>query len=331
MISIKDLVVSFDTFRGKLQAVRGVSLHINKGEIVCLVGESGSGKSVTAQSMLRLINDRSIQSGSIEIDSFDILKSDKKSLARFRGKHCGMIFQEPGRSFDPLYTIGKTFHETIKAHNSTISDKAIFEKSLSLLKEVGIYNAEERLGNYPHQLSGGQLQRVMIALSIASDPDYLIADEPTTALDVTIQRKIVELIKRLSLERGLTVVFITHDLSLVKDFADKVIVMYSGIILEQGNVDDIFNHPKHPYTTALIKSIPKAGANYKNEKLISIEGVVPDPVYPPPGCPFASRCLYTQSICTVQIPHSIQTDSYSQYRCILTPEELKTRGANVRN
>lgn len=314
MIKIDNLSVEFETIRGTLKAVRGVSLEINNGEIVCVVGESGSGKSVTAQSILKLLPDNSIKSGTVKIGGQDILGIKKNQLSQIRGNVCSMIFQEPGRSFDPLYSIGKTFYETIRAHDKEISDADIEKKAAALLNEVGIYNAEERLINYPHQLSGGQLQRVMIALAVASDPDYLIADEPTTALDVTIQRKILELIARLRNERKLAVLFITHDLSLVKDFADKVVVMYGGVVLEEGSVDDIFNKPSHPYTEALLNSIPKPGTNYKNSRLVSIEGTVPDPINAPPGCPFSRRCMYRIEKCEEKLPE-LKGDSH-KCRCI---------------
>lgn len=320
MIEIRNLAVTFETDRGDLQAVRGVTLTLSKGEIVGIVGESGSGKSVTAHSLLRLIPRHTIREGEVLIDGDEILSMPIKELRPLRGGKCSMIFQEPGRSFDPLYTVGKTLRETIKTHNRELGEDAIHKKSIKLLNEVGIYNPEERLVNYPHQLSGGQLQRVMIALAISSDPEYLIADEPTTALDVTIQAKIIGLIKKLKEERGLGVLFITHNLSLLRHFADRVVVMYSGLILEEGSAEDVYNNPLHPYTRALLASIPQAGNHYSQAKLVPIEGAIPDPVNLPSGCPFAPRCRFCSGECTSGLPELKLLGNGHRYRCILQPE-----------
>jgi oligopeptide/dipeptide ABC transporter ATP-binding protein len=231
-----------------------------------------------------------------------------------------MIFQEPGRSFDPLYSIGKTFSETLLRNNPALSKDECNKRAIELLKEVGIPNPEQRLNNFPHQLSGGQLQRVMIALAVAANPSYLIADEPTTALDVTIQLRIVRLLKEMKEKYNLAVIFITHDLSLLQSIADKILVMYSGLVLEYGNAADILSNPLHPYTQGLLSSIPRPGANYRNEKLVTIPGSIPDPTNPPSGCPFAPRCKYAKDACNKEVPLTTLANN-RQYRCIKEENE----------
>lgn len=314
MLQVKDLKVEFQTERGILKALRGVDLTVRKGEVVGIVGESGSGKSVTAMSIAGLMPKNVIRSGEIFVDDLNILELNKKDLTQLRGNKISMIFQEPGRSFDPLYTIGKAFQETLKKQNKHFTKNEIKEKSILLLKEVGIPNPEERITNYPHQLSGGQLQRVMIALALASDPDYLIADEPTTALDVTIQYRIIKLLKELKEKRGLSIIFITHDLSLIRGIADRILVFYAGLLLEGGKTEDVLKRPRHPYTRALLDSIPVAGSHYKKDQLISIQGNVPDPVFPPEGCPFSPRCSYVVDSCREGVPLIIE-DPDRVFRC----------------
>ncbi|MBO5289623.1 MAG: ABC transporter ATP-binding protein [Spirochaetales bacterium] len=315
MIEIKNLRVEFETEKGTLKALRGIDFQVFPGEILGIVGESGSGKSVTATSMMGLLPKRVVKSGEILIDGTSVLSLSRNELSKIRGNKISMIFQEPGRSFDPLYSIGKTFSETLLRNNPALSREQCNNKSIELLKEVGIPNPEERLNNFPHQLSGGQLQRVMIALAVAANPSYLIADEPTTALDVTIQGRIVRLLKEMKEKYNLAVIFITHDLSLIQSIADKILVMYSGLVLEYGKAAEVLSNPLHPYTQGLLSSIPRPGANYRTEKLVAIPGNIPDPTNPPPGCPFAPRCKYAKDICRENV--SLKTlQNNRQYRCI---------------
>lgn len=315
MIEIKNLRVEFETEKGTLKALRGINFQVFPGEILGIVGESGSGKSVTATSMMGLLPKRVVKSGEILIDGTSVLSLSRNELSKIRGNKISMIFQEPGRSFDPLYSIGKTFSETLLRNNPALSKEQCNNKAIELLKEVGIPNPEERLNNFPHQLSGGQLQRVMIALAVAANPSYLIADEPTTALDVTIQGRIVRLLKEMKEKYNLAVIFITHDLSLIQSIADKILVMYSGLVLEYGKAAEVLSNPLHPYTQGLLSSIPRPGANYRTEKLVAIPGNIPDPTNPPPGCPFAPRCKYAKDICRENV--SLKTlQNNRQYRCI---------------
>lgn len=315
MIEIKNLRVEFETEKGTLKALRGIDFQVFPGEILGIVGESGSGKSVTATSMMGLLPKRVVKSGEILIDGTSALSLSRNELSKIRGNKISMIFQEPGRSFDPLYSIGKTFSETLLRNNPALSKEQCNNKAIELLKEVGIPNPEERLNNFPHQLSGGQLQRVMIALAVAANPSYLIADEPTTALDVTIQGRIVRLLKEMKEKYNLAVIFITHDLSLIQSIADKILVMYSGLVLEYGKAAEVLSNPLHPYTQGLLSSIPRPGANYRTEKLVAIPGNIPDPTNPPPGCPFAPRCKYAKDICRENV--SLKTlQNNRQYRCI---------------
>ena len=315
MIEIKNLRVEFETEKGTLKALRGIDFQVFPGEILGIVGESGSGKSVTATSMMGLLPKRVVKSGEILIDGTSVLSLSRNELSKIRGNKISMIFQEPGRSFDPLYSIGKTFSETLLRNNPALSKEQCNNKAIELLKEVGIPNPEERLNNFPHQLSGGQLQRVMIALAVAANPSYLIADEPTTALDVTIQGRIVRLLKEMKEKYNLAVIFITHDLSLIQSIADKILVMYSGLVLEYGKAAEVLSNPLHPYTQGLLSSIPRPEANYRTEKLVAIPGNIPDPTNPPPGCPFAPRCKYAKDICRENV--SLKTlQNNRQYRCI---------------
>ena len=315
MIEVKGLYAEFKTEKGILKALRGVDFQVQPGEILGIVGESGSGKSVTATSIMGLLPKNVIKSGEILIDGTSVLSLSRSELSKLRGNKISMIFQEPGRSFDPLYSIGKTFSETLLRSNPSLSKEECSRQAVKLLKEVGIPNPQERLNNFPHQLSGGQLQRVMIALAVAAKPSYLIADEPTTALDVTIQGRIVRLLKEMKEKYNLGVIFITHDLSLIQTIADKILVMYSGLVLEYGSATDVLSNPLHPYTQGLLSSIPRPGANYRTEKLTAVPGNIPDPINPPPGCPFAPRCKYAKENCKENIPLK-RLENGRQYRCI---------------
>lgn len=300
-LSVKNLKVTFNLFRGKksikIFAVRGVSYKMAKGEILGIVGESGSGKSVSSMAIPALHGDNAKVEGKIFFEGTELTALDKKELRNFRGKKIGYIFQEPGRSFDPLQNIGSVFEETLRNSNPEITGEEWEAKTIELLKEVGLPNPEKRLKNFPHQFSGGQLQRISIALSLAQDCDLLIADEPTTALDVTIQAQIVELLADLRKTRKLSIIFISHNIDLVASLCDRIIVMYGGLIMETGPSKEIIENPRHPYTKALLASSPKFGTSYRDHELHAISGRVTDPAKPEAGCPFAPRCSLASEKC----------------------------------
>lgn len=305
ILSLKDVKVSFTIRRGNrrtvVHSVRGVSFDMEKGEILGIVGESGSGKTVTTTAIPGLHPDNAEVSGQILFntgDSFvNLAAFSKNELRKYRGKKIGMIFQEPGRSFDPLQNMENVFLETFRNSWKDITEEEAHEKAVQLLSEVGLPDPENRLKNYPHQFSGGQLQRICIALALAQGCELLIADEPVTALDVTIQAQIVELLRNLNKTRGLSIIFISHDINLVADLCDNIIVMYGGLIMEKGSSSKIFESPEHPYSQALLSSSPKFGAHYTMERMASIPGRVTDPANPEPGCPFAPRCQYAKDEC----------------------------------
>ena len=300
-LSVENLHVTFDLFRGKksikIFAVRGISYKMDRGEILGIVGESGSGKSVSSTAIPGLHGENASVEGKIFFEGKELTSLDKKQLRQFRGKKIGYIFQEPGRSFDPLQNIGSVFEETLRNLNPEITGEECEAKTIELLKEVGLPNPEKRLKNYPHQFSGGQLQRISIALSLAQNCDLLIADEPTTALDVTIQAQIVELLADLRKTRKLSIIFISHNIDLVASLCDRIIVMYGGLIMETGPSKEIIENPRHPYTKALLASSPKFGTSYRNHELHPISGRVTDPAKPEAGCPFAPRCSLASEKC----------------------------------
>ena len=315
ILEVRDLKVTFATGGGVLQAVRGVSFDLNRSEVLGIAGESGSGKSVTAHSLLKLLPGNTMElSGRILFHGDDVLEKSKEELRAFRGGGISMIFQEPGRSFDPLYSIEKTLAETIRLHNPEFSKNQILDYSVQLLEEVRIPEAGSRIKNFPHQFSGGMLQRIMIAISLASAPEILIADEPTTALDVTIQAEIVKLLMELREKRNLSIIFISHDLSLLASVCDRIAVMYAGLVLEQGPMRKVLEAPYHPYTRALLDSVPRLGDHYTEKTIASIPGTVPDPMKHEPGCPFEPRCSLAEEACRKEIPPVI-ADPH-QYRCI---------------
>jgi oligopeptide/dipeptide ABC transporter ATP-binding protein len=317
LFDVQELAVDFATPEGILQAVRGVNFHLKEGEILGIVGESGSGKSVTAHTLLGLIpGNGSIRSGQILYNGRSVLEMSPEELRRFRGGEVGIIFQEPARSFDPIYAIGRAFRETILTHSPNRSEAEVRETSIRLLEEVQVPRAEERLTNFPHQFSGGLLQRIMIALALASDPDVLIADEPTTALDVTIQAQIIQLLLDLKERRGLAIIFISHNLALIGSIADRIVVMYSGLILENGPSRDVLHRPLHPYTRALLDSILNFGDHYSERGLRVVSGTIPDPHSPEPGCPFAPRCPRAVEECRARIPE--MTREAHEHRCIFS-------------
>ncbi|MEX2442903.1 MAG: ABC transporter ATP-binding protein [Alkalispirochaeta sp.] len=317
ILTVDQLSVDFTTGRGPLQAVRNVSFSLDAGEIVGIVGESGSGKSVTAQSIMRLhpANGR-ITAGDIRYREQSVRMMNDHDLRTFRGRRVAMIFQEPGRSFDPIYSIGKSLAETLRAHRPDLSDSAVRDRSITLLEEVHVTNPADRLENFPHQFSGGLLQRIMIAHALAGDPEVLIADEPTTALDVTIQAGIVNLLTELRRRRNLAILFITHNLALISNFADRIVVMYGGLVMEQGPTTEVLESPRHPYTAGLLSSLVPFGAHYSERSLHVLTGAPPDPTHPEPGCPFAPRCPLVSQECRRGVP-PIRRERNSLLRCIV--------------
>ncbi|MBB5226272.1 ATP-binding cassette domain-containing protein [Treponema ruminis] len=300
-LSVENLRVSFTVLRGASQtvikSVRGVSFSMNRGEILGIVGESGSGKSVTTTAIPALHPSNATVEGKIFFDGVELTSLSQKEMRTYRGKKIGLIFQEPGRSFDPLQNIGSVFLETFRNSDPKITKEEAYKKAIELLDEVGLPDPASRLKNFPHQFSGGQLQRIGIALSLAQGCELLIADEPTTALDVTIQAQIVGLLANLRKTRNLSIIFISHNIDLVASLCDKIIVMYGGLIMESGTSEQIMNHARHPYTQALLASSPKFGTHYTSQKLLSIPGRVTDPAHPEPGCPFEPRCSFAKEEC----------------------------------
>lgn len=304
LLEIKDLVVQFRTENGFLRAVDGVNLRISRGETLGIVGESGSGKSVTALSIMRLLAQPAgqIQSGSILFEGQDLIRMSERALRKLRGNRISMIFQEPMTSLNPVFTVGDQIMEAIRLHQG-LNKKDALKKAIEMLDLVGIPSPKERVQNYPHQMSGGMRQRVMIAMALSCKPDLLIADEPTTALDVTIQAQIMELLSTLQAEFGMGIILITHDLGVVAETCDRVAVMYAGQIVEEASVDDIFKHPRHPYTLGLLRSVPgfmdddlTLGADGK-PRLRTIPGMVPNLFELGEGCRFFDRCYQKKNSC----------------------------------
>ncbi len=308
VLKVERLAVSFQTAEGALLAVRGVDFDLAAGECLGIVGESGSGKSVCATALLGLLDRTAQRTGTVELGGSDIAAMKKEALRSVRGKAISMIFQEPSRSFDPIYSIAKTFEETFRAKSPEMSRGECRERAVRLLEEVHIPRAEERLKNFPHQFSGGMLQRIMIALALANDPEILIADEPTTSLDVTIQAQIVSLLKELQQSRDLSLIFISHDLRLVSQIADRLMVMYAGLVLELAPTSEVVLRPRSPYTRALLDAVPGWGKHYVDGRLTTIAGGVPDPVRPEPGCPFAPRCQLVREECRIRLPPLEQSE-----------------------
>ena len=318
LLELKDLEVSFDTYAGEVKAVRGVSFHLDKGEAIAIVGESGCGKSVTAQSIMRLIPSPPgrVKNGSIMFNDKEILKLSEREMQAIRGSEIGMIFQDPMTSLNPTMTIGKQIMEGLIKHRHLNRAQAN-EEALKMLKLVNIPNAERRMKQYPHEFSGGMRQRAMIAIALACNPKLLIADEPTTALDVTIQAQIIDLMQDLQKELNTAIILITHDLGVVADMAQRILVMYAGKIIESGTIDDIFYRPHHPYTWGLLKSVPRLDSKQK-ENLMPIDGTPPDLFAPPVGCGFAARCEYCMSICKEIQPEFLQVADGHHSACWLS-------------
>ena len=318
LLEVKDLRVSYHTYAGEVQAVRGISFSVDKGETLAIVGESGCGKTVTSKTILGLIPTPpgEIKKGSrISFKGQNLLDFSEKEWECFRGKEASMIFQDPMTSLNPTMKVGNQIIESLMIHNG-INKAAALKEAVHMLEIVNIPNAKERIGQYPHQFSGGMRQRAMIAIALACSPQLLIADEPTTALDVTIQAQILDLLKDIQQQFGTAIIMITHDLGVVAGMAQKIAVMYAGKIIERGLVDEIFESPKHPYTLALLNAVPRLDSR-KKEKLASIHGTPPDLLAPPEGCAFASRCKYCMKICRLMLPETSRISDSHEVSCWL--------------
>jgi oligopeptide/dipeptide ABC transporter ATP-binding protein len=319
LLEVKNLQTHFRTRAGLVRAVDGVSFHLDEGELLGLVGESGCGKSITALSVMRLVAPPGrIVGGEVWFGDENLLKASDARMREIRGDDIAMIFQDPMTSLNPVFTVGEQIAEALRLHRG-LNRKQAREAAVEAMREVAISDPGRRAGDYPHQLSGGMRQRVMIAMALACDPKLLIADEPTTALDVTIQAQILELIDDLRRTRNLAVLLITHDLGVVAEVADRVAVMYTGRIVEESPVAELFARPKHPYTEGLLRSVPKltAAGVEKEERLSTIEGTVPKPTNLPPGCHFAPRCPHRMPRCTEGDIPLYQLDGGVEVRCVL--------------
>ncbi|MGD9040948.1 MAG: ABC transporter ATP-binding protein [Desulfobacteraceae bacterium] len=314
LLSVQDLKVYFVGDEKVARAVDGVSYEVHEGETACIVGESGCGKTVSALSILGLIPQPpgKIMGGKVLFNGQNLLELTDVEMRKIRGKQIAMVFQEPMSSLNPVFTVGDQIQEAIMIHE-TLSERETRDRSVQLLKDVGIPSPEERLRDYPHQLSGGMRQRVMIAMALACNPDLVIADEPTTALDVTIQAQILNLFEDLQTSRNMSLLYITHDLSVVANIADHIFVMYAGIVVEQGDTTDIFHNARHPYTMGLLASLPNRSK--RGTELHSIPGTVPDPAYKPGGCPFHPRCDYAIDTCRTEFPDMCDYGKRHLARC----------------
>ena len=323
LLEIKDERLSFFTPAGEVKALNGVSFSMEEGEVLGIVGESGSGKSVTADSIMGLTAyPGKLVGGTVRFNGHEIEKMTEKDFRKIRGNEVSIIFQDPMTSLNPVYTIGNQIVEVILLHTNKTKKEA-YERAKELLELVGINEPTKRLKQYPHELSGGMRQRVMIAIALACEPKLLIADEPTTALDVTIQAQILELMQELRKKLGMSIIMITHDLGVVASMCEKIAVMYAGHIVEYGTADEIFYNPSHEYTKSLIKSIPKLNAE-KIERLVPIEGQPVDLLNPPAGCPFAPRCSECMKICLNKMPPKTElSDTHYSYCWLLQKEALK--------
>ncbi len=322
LVEVKNLEVSFFTYAGEVKAVRGISYNLKPGEVMGIVGESGSGKSVSSYGLMGIIPEPGkVIGGQILFEGRDVTAMSEKELLKIRGKDISMIFQDPMTSLNPLFTIGNQIEESLRKHTSLDKDQRQ-KRMVELLTLVGINQPEKRLKQYPHEFSGGMRQRVMIAMALACDPKLLISDEPTTALDVTIQAQILELLKELKDKIHMGIVFITHDLGVVSDICDSISVMYAGTIVESGSSDQIFYEPRHPYTWGLLASVPKIDTD-EHQRLIPIEGNPVDLINPPKGCPFAPRCKHCMKICIDQAPPQCQVGEGHMAACWLPVKEAR--------
>lgn len=320
ILQVDNLDVSFRTYGGEVNVLRGISFDLYKGETLAIVGESGSGKSVTAKTIMKLLPKQIsiVNNGRVVFEGEKLLELNEKEMRKVRGSKISMVFQDPMTSLNPTMSIGKQLSEGLREHQ-TLSKKEAFQKAVELLEMVGIPNAEVRMNEYPHQFSGGMRQRVVVAMAIACNPKILIADEPTTALDVTIQAQILDLMKNLQKQIETAIIFITHDLGVVANMAQRVAVMYAGQIVEIGTVDEIFYEPKHPYTWGLLGSMPKLHAD-RSQPLIPISGSPPDLSQKIEGCPFVKRCPYAMKVCHQVMPESTDVSPTHSAACWLLDE-----------
>lgn len=315
LLSVKNLSTEFPVKKGIVRAVEDVSFDVDQGEILAIVGESGSGKSVTSLSIMGLLAEPGhVAGGSLEFEGKDLATLSEKQYRELRGNDMAMIFQEPMTSLNPVYRVGNQIVEAIRTHEK-VSKAEAKARAVDLLRKVGIPSPEARINDYPHQMSGGMRQRVMIAMALACNPKLLIADEPTTALDVTIQAQILDLLRRLRDDTGMAVLLITHDLGVVSETADRVVVMYCGQVVEEAEVRTLFDHPMHPYTLGLLKSIPRLEDD-DSKRLYMIKGMVPNPLEMPPGCHFSDRCDSCMDICRTKVPELVDVDGH-KVRCFL--------------
>lgn len=315
LLSVKNLSTEFPVKKGIVRAVEDVSFDVDQGEILAIVGESGSGKSVTSLSIMGLLAEPGhVAGGSLEFEGKDLATLSEKQYRELRGNDMAMIFQEPMTSLNPVYRVGNQIVEAIRTHEK-VSKAEAKDRAVDLLRKVGIPSPEARINDYPHQMSGGMRQRVMIAMALSCNPKLLIADEPTTALDVTIQAQILDLLRRLRDDTGMAVLLITHDLGVVSETADRVVVMYCGQVVEEAEVRTLFDHPMHPYTLGLLKSIPRLEDD-DSKRLYMIKGMVPNPLEMPPGCHFSDRCDSCMDICRTKVPELVDVDGH-KVRCFL--------------
>lgn len=321
LLEVNNLNINFNTYAGVVKAVRNINFELEKGEMLAIVGESGSGKSVTAKALMSLLPEKIAdidEKSEILFEGKNILNLSNRELRKIRGKEISMVFQDPMTSLNPTMKLGKQISEVLKLHRNMNSREAK-EEAIRLFKAVHMTNPEQRIDQYPFELSGGMRQRVIIAMAIACNPKIIIADEPTTALDVTIQAQIMELIHELKEESETAVILITHDLGVVREFADRINVMYAGKMIEGGTVEEVFKNSKHPYTWALLKSMPTLDSDIKSE-LYALGGTPPDLLEPPIGCPFCARCEYAMEICKEEMPERTDLTSTHFTHCWLTHE-----------
>lgn len=315
LLRIEDLEIRYETDDGIVYALNGVSLHVDEGETLGLVGETGAGKTTLAKGILRLIQTPpgKIVNGKVYFGGKDILAMSDHDLHQVRGNAISMVFQDPMTSLNPVMTVGEQIEEVIAVHNSNLSKEEIRERAIAMLRRVGI--SADRIDEYPHQFSGGMKQRVIIAIALACNPKLLLADEPTTALDVTIQAQVLDMIRKLKTEMNTAMILISHDLGVVAQTCDRVAIIYAGRIVETGNLRDIYKNPKHPYTIGLLDSIPSLTKDAK--RLKPIKGLMPDPTALPPGCPFAPRCNYATAACSEAVPDLADRGNGHLVRCIM--------------
>ena len=326
LLDVKNLYTGFTTDDGMVKAVRGISIHVNQGESLGIVGESGCGKSVSMLSIMHLLADNAIlKADAVTFNGEDLLHKSIKEMRKYQGNEISMIFQDPMTSLNPLFTIGEQITNPLMRHKK-MSKKAALEKGAQVLDQVGIPDPQKRLKQYPHELSGGMRQRVMIAIAICCDPKLLIADEPTTALDVTIQAQILELMQKMKEEYKMSLILITHDLGVIANMCSRVVVMYGGLIMEEGALRDIFYRTGHPYTLGLLESIPK----HDKQRLVPIYGTPPDLLNPPKGCPFAARCKYAMKLCQENLPQLTEIGEGHRSACWLHNPSVKAKRGEVK-